>query len=100
VVKLTVLFGHPTDVAAFEDYYVNSHLPLAERSGVPRVELAKAVGAPDGGKPAYYRSADLYFDSMEHMQEIMGRAEGGAMAADLANFATGGVTLFTSEIES
>jgi uncharacterized protein (TIGR02118 family) len=64
------------------------------------MELAKAIGAPDGGKPALYRSAELYFDSMEQMQEIMASPEARAMAADVANFASGGATLFISELES
>ena len=29
MVKLTVLYGHPTDPGAFETYYVNTHVPLA-----------------------------------------------------------------------
>jgi uncharacterized protein (TIGR02118 family) len=27
--KLTVLYGHPTDVETFEKYYSEKHLPLA-----------------------------------------------------------------------
>ena len=27
--KITVLYGHPENIEAFEDYYNNKHLPLA-----------------------------------------------------------------------
>ena len=29
MIKLTVLYSHPTDAKAFEDYYANTHLPIA-----------------------------------------------------------------------
>lgn len=28
MIKLTVLYGHPVDPAAFEAYYFNTHMPL------------------------------------------------------------------------
>ena len=33
--KLTVLYGHPEDTEAFEEYYANTHLPLAAK--IPNV---------------------------------------------------------------
>ena len=99
MVKLSVLYGHPKDPAAFEQYYAGTHMAIAgTMKGVNRVELSKAIGAPDGGKPAYYRMADLYFDDVDHLQRVMGSPEGKATADDLANFATGGVTLLISEV--
>jgi uncharacterized protein (TIGR02118 family) len=29
MMKLTVLYGHPTSAEAFEDHYKHTHLPLA-----------------------------------------------------------------------
>src|SRR5919112_5243659 len=29
--KLTVLYGHPTDSASFEEYYADNYLPLVEK---------------------------------------------------------------------
>ncbi|MDB5601669.1 MAG: Ethyl tert-butyl ether degradation EthD [Xanthobacteraceae bacterium] len=100
MVKLTVLYGHPTDTAAFERYYAQTHLPLAAKmTGHTRLELSKVVGAPGGGQPAFYRMANVYFDSPAQMDATMGSPEGKAVADDLANFATGGVTLFVSEVQ-
>lgn len=99
MVKLTVLYGHPKDPAAFEKYYAETHMPIAQKmQGPRRVELAKVVGSPDGGRPPYYRLADLYFDDLDHLKSAMATPEGKATAADLANFATGGVTLMVSEV--
>jgi uncharacterized protein (TIGR02118 family) len=99
MVKLSVLYGKPTNAAAFEKYYAETHLPIAAKmQGVRKIELSKVVGTPDGSAPAYYRLADLYFDNVDHMKRVMGSPEGKATAGDLANFATGGVTMLISEV--
>lgn len=99
MVKLTVLYGQPTSPAAFEKYYAETHLPIAAKiQGVRRIELSKVMSAADGGASAFYRLADLYFDDAEHMQRVMSTPEGKATVADLANFATGGVTTLVSKV--
>lgn len=99
MIKLTVMYGHPKDPAAFERYYAETHLPLAaQMTGAVRMELSKAIGAPGGGQPAFYRMANVYYDSPAAMEADMNTPVGKAVAADLANFATGGVTLLVSEV--
>lgn len=101
MIKATVLYGHPTDPEAFEKYYAETHTPLAlSMKGVAKIELTKFLSAPDGGKPAYYRMAELYFAGPAEMQQSMGSPEGQATAADLANFATGGVTMIIGAVEN
>lgn len=100
MVKLTVLYGHPADPAAFEDYYANTHVPLAATmKGHERSELTKFISAPDGGHLAYYRMAEFWFTNAEALQAIMGSPEGQATAGDLANFATGGVSFMVGAVE-
>lgn len=99
MIKLTVLYGHPTDVLAFENYYTTTHLPIASKiTGHEKLELTKFLSAPDGGKPAYYRMAEFWFSSPEAMQKSMGSREGQATASDLSNFATGGATLMVGAV--
>ena len=99
MVKLTVLYGHPTDPGAFETYYANTHVPLALKiPELMRIEAAKVLGMPEGSRAPYYRIADLWFASKEQLQASMGSAEGQAAVADLAHFATGGTTILMSEI--
>ena len=99
MVKLSVLYGQPKDAAAFEKYYAGTHMPIAEKmQGVNKIELSKVVGTPDGSAPAFYRMADLYFDSVDQMKRVMDTPEAKATVADLANFATGGVTVLISEV--
>lgn len=100
MIKLTVLYGHPKDPAAFEQYYAQTHTPIALRmKGLRRFEVAKVTGTPDGSPAPYYRFADLCFDDMAHLQSVLGSQEGKDTAADLTNFATGGVTLIISEVQ-
>ncbi|OSZ73600.1 ethyl tert-butyl ether degradation protein EthD [Chitinophagaceae bacterium IBVUCB2] len=99
MIKLTVLYGHPTDIAAFEEYYANTHLPLAATmKGFEKVEYTKFISATDGSQAAYYRMAEFWFTSPEALQATMGSAEGQAAAADLGNFATGGVKLLVGAV--
>ena len=100
MIKLTVLYGHPTDTTIFEDYYKNTHLPKAEKmSGFEKVEYTKFLSAPEGSAPAHYRMAEFWFADADALQATMGSAEGQATAADLGNFATGGVTLLVGAVE-
>ncbi len=101
MIKLTVLYGHPTDVSDFEDYYANKHLPLAATmNGFEKVEYTKFISAPDGSQAAYYRMAEFWFASPESLQETMSSEEGQATAADLPKFATGGVTLLVGAVDN
>jgi uncharacterized protein (TIGR02118 family) len=99
MVKLTVLYGQPKSADAFEKYYAETHMPIAAKmQDVRKIELSKVIGTPDGAAPAFYRLADLYFDDVDHMKSVLGSPEGKATVADLANFATGGVTVLVSEV--
>jgi len=101
MMKVTVLYAHPTSPDEFEKYYGSTHLPLAAKmKGVARIELTKFVAGPDGGKPAFYRMAELYFTTQVQMEQSLGSAEGQATVADLPKFSTGGVTVVIGSVEA
>ncbi len=101
MMKVTVLYGHPVSPDEFEKYYANTHLPLAAKmKGVARMEFTKFIAGPDGGKPAFYRMAELYFTTQAEMGQSLGSAEGQATVADLPKFATGGVTIVIGSVEA
>lgn len=93
---VVVLYNHPTDPAAFERYYAATHVPLLEKHsaeiGVRRADLTKIVSALDGGRAPVYRKAVLWFDSMDALKRGIATPGFKALAGDLANFASGGVT--------
>jgi uncharacterized protein (TIGR02118 family) len=100
MVKLTVLYGHPDDPDAFEEYYADTHMPLVDKiPNLQRYEAARIVATPDGSEPPYYRIFEGYFEDMEQLQGGMSSEEGQAAVADIENFATGGVTIFISEVD-
>jgi uncharacterized protein (TIGR02118 family) len=100
MIKFTVLYGHPADAKAFEQYYANTHMPIAVKiKGASRVELTRFTSAADGSRPAFYRMAEFVFDSENQMAETMSSPEAKAAVADLANFATGGVTVMIGTVQ-
>ena len=101
MIKATVLYGHPTNAETFEQYYAQTHLPLVGKvKGIAKAELTTFLPNPDGSAAAYYRMAELYFNTPAEMQQTMTSTEGQAMAADLSNFATGGVTILFGTVEN
>jgi len=98
---VVVLYNQPKDTAAFEKYYAEKHVPLfashAQEIGVTRVELVKFPATIDGQRPALYRMADIRFESRAALEKGIATAGFKAAAADLANFATGGVTVLIGQ---
>ena len=100
MVKITVLYGHPTDPAAFEQYFNERHVPLVEQMpNLRRFEKALVVATPDGGESPYYRVVELYFDSQEELQASRATPEGRAPGEDTPNYATGGVTVLIAVVD-
>lgn len=92
-VKIVVLFGQPDDPAAFEEYYLGTHVPLAlEIPNFQGLEAGQAVSALDGAAGAFYRIATLSFANQADMEAALASPEGQAAFGDVVNFATGGVT--------
>ena len=44
--------------------------------------------------------AELYFDSIEELQNQMASAQGQAAVSDISNFATGGVDVMIGDVQS
>ncbi|RJF88841.1 EthD family reductase [Oleomonas cavernae] len=90
---LMVLYGRPTDPARFDAYYGERHLPL-----VRRLPGLKSVGFSRSGVEVLAGN-DLYlvvrmeFDTGDAVKAALSSPEGQAAAADLANFADGGVQI-------
>ena len=99
MLKLTVLYNHPEDPETFEEYYANEHLPLAAKiPNVLRFESGR-VGTVDASEPPYHRIAEFWFESAERLSEALSSPEGEYATGDIRNFATGGATVFISEVE-
>ncbi|HEX2020296.1 MAG TPA: EthD family reductase [Aurantimonas sp.] len=92
--KLIVLYKHPNDPASFDDYYFRTHAPLAKKiPGLIRYEVSDGAVAGPGGPTGYHLVASLEFASRADVEAGLATPEGQAAAADLGNFADGGVEL-------
>ena len=97
--QVTVLYHQPDDPAAFDRHYDDVHVPLASKiPGLQGYTVSRPV--PDeNGLPAFHMVAVLTFASQEEMAGAMSSEEGQAAVADVANFASGGVTMLSGPVE-
>lgn len=92
--KVLALYKKPADVAAFNDYYYQSHVPLAKTlPGLRSYEVSVGAVGPATGEAALHLVAVLSFDSVAAVQAALASPAGAAVAADLGNFAQAGVEL-------
>lgn len=83
--KIVACWGapQPADEAAFEEYYREVHAPLAAAvPGLRRLVLTRTSDGLEGGEPAFYRVAELLFDSPEQMEACAGAPEWQKMRED------------------
>lgn len=91
--RLTVLYGHPKDPAAFDRYYHDVHIPIARRmKGLTGWTIGNCESATSGAEPPYYMIVGLYAANRADLEAILASPEGQATIADVPNFATGGYT--------
>lgn len=101
---LTVLYKQPTDPAAFEAYYKDTHLPIvvqnAEAIQFRRAELIKFAKNLDGTPPAFYRQAKLYFSNQVSLNGGTATPAFQAVGEDLPKFASGGLVALVGHLTS
>lgn len=98
MVRVIVLYKHPVDAEAFEEYYERMHLKLAEKLPlVVKRELSRCIPGLDGSLP-FYRVSELWFNTREDVEAAFASPEGRAAIADVQNYATGGTQFLMSEV--
>lgn len=96
--QLVVIYRTPTDPAAFDRHYFESHVPLAKRiPGLRRYQVTSGPVATPAGPSGIHLIATLHFDSMAAIQAAFSSPEGQAAAADVQGFATGGADMMFFE---
>ncbi len=95
---LIALYDEPADPAAFDAYYESHHVaPARSIAGIQEIQISEGPAMAFDGSQVYHRAGMIRFASMAELQAGLVSPEGQATAADLANFASGGVTLFVFE---
>ncbi len=98
MIKVTVLYGHPADPAAFEKAFavhVREHGPRILHA--LELDFCKAVSL-DGSQPAHYRTTDIWFRDLAALGESMRSPGTQGAIADVASFATGGMQMIVTEV--
>jgi uncharacterized protein (TIGR02118 family) len=69
--KFTTLYRQVDDPGAVDDFFSQTHLPLAEQlEGLRKSEVSRIAGKP-GGESRYYLMYELYFDSLDAYRKAM-----------------------------
>jgi uncharacterized protein (TIGR02118 family) len=96
--RLIAIYRTPKDPDAFDRHYAATHAPLARTMpGLRSYDISRGPVASPSGAPGVHLIATLAFDSVADIEAALGSEEGRATAADLANFADGGVELYVFE---
>jgi uncharacterized protein (TIGR02118 family) len=99
-IKVTILYGHPKSSEDFEKYYFGTHMPLlAAARGGKRTETSRCPPMADGSPGPFYRVFEVWLDSQADMVAVTSTPEWKKVVADVANFATGGVTRVVSRLD-
>src|SRR5580704_4409728 len=96
--KLLVLYNEPKDPAHFRKYYVETHVPLADKlPGLKSSRYSFEVKVLGPGK-APFCIFEGDFESEAALMGALGSPGGRAVAADVPNYATGGVTMLHYDV--
>jgi uncharacterized protein (TIGR02118 family) len=97
--KIVALYNPPKDPAHFQKYYTETHLPLA--AGLPGLKASRHSFSIQGaGAPSpYFCIWEGDFADAAAAGAAMTSEIGQKVAADTANYASGGVTIVHYTVE-
>jgi uncharacterized protein (TIGR02118 family) len=101
--KLIVMYPTPTDVTVFEHRYQHEHVPMAveKLAGKIRFDANLITSAPGKAQAPYYRIAEVYFPSMQDLEDCLSSPSGQETAAHAVEISSGGDPLFLiAEVET
>ncbi len=94
-VKLVVIYPQPKDIDAFEKVYQDEHVPMAvtKLGGKSKIVATKILGSPQG-TPPFYRIAEVYFPSMQALEDCAASHGGKETLAHAVKISSGGAPVF------
>ena len=99
--KLLVLYNQPSDPAAFDRYYFDTHIPIAKKvPGLKSYTVNSGQPVMVMGTISPYLIAELEFENRGALESAMASPEGQAAAADTANFGQAGVTVLVYDTKT
>lgn len=98
--RVIVTYGAPENPSAFEAHYRDTHIPLVLKMPHLRgFEISAGDVASSDEANTVHLVAILTYEDQPSLDASLTSPEGEAAVADLANFASGGVTILTIESE-
>jgi uncharacterized protein (TIGR02118 family) len=92
--RLLTLYPPPSDPDAFRAHFEGKHLPLVEKlPGLRGYSYGFELEALDSGESPYFCTFAGDFDDATALDAALASPAGEAVAADVPNYATGGVVL-------
>ena len=91
--KLVVHYSEPNYPAHFRKYYVETHVPLADKLPGLRASRYSFDAKVLGPGKAPFCVFEAEFESEAALMAALKSPEGRAVAADVPNYASGGVTM-------
>jgi uncharacterized protein (TIGR02118 family) len=99
MVKLIAMYKTPPDIKEFEKHYFEVHMPMIEKMpGLLKTEVSRISGMP-GQESKYHIMSEMYFESMDKLNESMASPEGRAAGKDLMGFAKDYVIMMFGEVK-
>jgi uncharacterized protein (TIGR02118 family) len=99
--RLLTLYAPPSDPDAFRAHFEGTHLPLVEKlPGLRDYNYGFDLTAVDGGESPYFCTFAGDFDDAGALDAALASPAGQAVAADVPNYATGGVVLLRYDVHS
>jgi uncharacterized protein (TIGR02118 family) len=94
-VKLVVIYPRPNDVEAFETVYNRDHVPMAvaKLAGKTKIVATRVLGSPAGELP-FHRIAEVYFPSMEALEQCTASEGGKQTIGNAVSISSGGAPVF------
>lgn len=96
--KLLTIYGKPKDPKEFMRYYREVHIPIANKMKFQKYTITGNIVRYMGDNVPFF-IASIDFESLEAIDAQLNSPAGKAAAADVPNYATGGVTLIAYEEE-
>jgi uncharacterized protein (TIGR02118 family) len=95
-VKLVVIYRRPNDIEAFETVYNRDHVPMAveKLAGKTKIVATMVLGSPATGEPPFHRIAEVYFPSMEALEQCAASEGGKQTIGNAISISSGGAPVF------
>lgn len=97
MVKLTILYRTPVNDPTFDERYIKNLALMEKMPGIVRQQANVVLGSPSGQSP-YSRILELYFDSMETLDQALTSPQGRAAGLDLMGFAGREVEMIFADV--